>query len=252
MTRGIVYLVGAGPGDPGLITVKGLACLQQADVIICDHLVNPSLLAHARSDCELITRGEHGRDQAESFALAQAELNRLMADRARQGKSVVRLKSGDPFLFGRGGEEAEFLASVGIPFQVVPGVTSALAAPACAGIPLTQRGVSSSAAIVTGHEASDKPKSGVNWGALSQAVDTLVILMGLKNLPLIVARLLKAGKPADTPVAVIYRGTLPEQITLVSTLGQVVKQVESREFQSPVVIVVGQVVRLRERILCRD
>lgn len=238
MPNGIVYLVGAGPGDPDLITVKGLACLQQADVIICDHLVSRTLLAHARPDCELIARRKHGQDQD--------ELNRLMADRARQGKSIVRLKSGDPFLFGRGSEEAEFLASAGIPFEVVPGVTSALAVPACAGIPLTHRGVSSSVAIVTGHEASDKSESVVNWGALSRAVDTLVILMGLRNLPDIVAQLLKADKHPDTPVAVICHGSLPEQVTLISTLRQVAEEVEGHTLQPPAIIVVGEVVRVRE------
>lgn len=241
MAQGKVYLVGAGPGDPGLITVKGVACLQQADVIIYDRLVNPALLVYARPGCELIARLDHRQDQGELYD--------LMADRAGEGKTVVRLKSGDPFLFGRGGEEAEFLATASIPFEVVPGVTSALAVPAYAGIPLTRRGLSSSVGLVTGHEATDKAGLTVNWEALSRAVDTLVVLMGLKNLPAIVERLLKAGKSPDTPVAVVCQGSLPEQVTLVSRLGRVVEEVEAHELQPPAVIVVGEVVQLRERIL---
>ncbi len=240
MAHGMVYLVGAGPGNPDLITVKGMACLQQADVIIYDRLVNRQLLAHARPDCELIVRGKHGQDQD--------GLNHLMADRARQGKTVVRLKGGDPFLFGRGGEEAEFLVAAGVPFEVVPGVTSALAVPAYAGIPVTHRGLSSSVGIVTGHEAPGKPGAVVNWDALSRAVDTLVILMGLGNLPVIVERLLQAGKRPDTPVAVICQGSLPEQVTLVSTLDRVVEEVEICGFQPPAIAIVGEVVRLRERM----
>ena len=240
MSTGKVYLVGAGPGHPGLITVKGLACLQQADVIIYDRLVNRELLTHARAGCELVARGEHRPDQHELYG--------LMADRAGQGKTVVRLKGGDPFLFGRGGEEAEFLTAAGIPFEVVPGVTSALAVPAYAGIPLTHRCFSSAVGLVTGHEAGDKARPAINWEALSQAVDTLVILMGLGNLSAIVERLLKAGRSHDTPVAVICEGSLPEQVTLVSTLGQVVEEVEALQLQPPAIIVVGEIVRLRERI----
>ena len=240
MTGGMVYLVGAGPGDPDLITVKGVACLRQADVIIYDRLVDRELLAHARADCELIARGKAGQDQD--------KLHRLMIDRAKQGKTVVRLKGGDPFLFGRGGEEAVFLFAEGIPFEVVPGVSSALAVPAYAGIPLTHRCLSSAVGIVTGYETVDKAGVTVNWEALSQAVDTLVILMGIRNLSVIVEHLLKVGKSQDTPVAVICQGSLPEQATLVSTLGQVVEEVGARGFQPPAIIVVGEVVRLRERI----
>lgn len=234
MGKGMVYLVGAGPGDPGLITVRGTACLNRADVIIYDRLINRKLLAHARPGCELI--GREGE--------TQSEINRLMAERAREGRTVVRLKGGDPFLFGRGGEEAEFLAGAGIPFEVVPGVTSALAAPTYAGIPLTHRQLSSAVGIVTGHEAPDKVGSAVNWEAVSRAVDTLVILMGMGNLSAIVKRLLRAGKSEDTPVAVVCRGTLPGQETLVSSLGRVAREAEARGLQPPAVIVVGEVVRL--------
>ncbi len=240
MTHGVVYLVGAGPGDPGLITVKGLLCIQQADVILYDRLVNRQLLAYARPGCELIARSEHGQDQD--------ELCSLMIERAREGKTVVRLKGGDPFLFGRGGEEAERLSAAGVPFEVVPGVTSALAAPAYAGIPVTYRGLSSSVGIVTGHEAPNKLNEAVHWDLLAHAVDTLVILMGLGNLPFIVERLLQAGKSPHTPVAVIGQGSLPEQVALVSTLAQVVQDVQACQLRPPAVILVGEVARLRERM----
>jgi uroporphyrinogen III methyltransferase/synthase len=236
MPKGKVYLVGAGPGDPGLITVRGLECLERADVIIYDRLVNRRLLAHARPGCELIGRGEGVEDQD--------EINRLMVERAREGRTVVRLKGGDPFLFGRGGEEAEFLAAAGIPFEVVPGVPSALAAPAYAGIPLTHRYLSSAVGIVTGHEASDKRGPSVKWGELGRAVDTLVILMGVGNLPAIVERLLEGGKSGDTPVALIRLGTLPRQEVLTCNLAEVVGKAQG--FEPPAVIVVGEVVRLRE------
>ena len=240
MSSGVVYLVGAGPGDPGLITVKGLFCIQQADVIIYDRLVNHRLLAQARPGCELIARNEQGHDQD--------DLCSLMIKRAREGKTVVRLKGGDPFLFGRGGEEAERLSAAGVPFEVVPGVTSALAVPAYAGIPLTYRGLSSSVGIVTGHEAPNKLNEAVHWDLLAHAVDTLVILMGLGNLSFIVERLLKAGKSPHTPVAVIGQGSLPEQVVLVSTLAQVVQDVQARQPRPPAVILVGEVARLRESI----
>ena len=240
MSSGVVYLVGAGPGDPGLITVKGLFCIQQADVIIYDRLVNHRLLAQARPGCELIARNELGHDQD--------DLCSLMIERAREGKTVVRLKGGDPFLFGRGGEEAERLSAAGVPFEVVPGVTSALAVPAYAGIPLTYRGLSSSVGIVTGHEAPSKLNEAVHWDLLAHAVDTLVILMGLGNLPFIVERLLKAGKSPHTPVAVIGQGSLPEQVVLVSTLAQVVQDVQARQPRPPAVILVGEVARLRKSI----
>ncbi|GMR10782.1 MAG: hypothetical protein BMS9Abin28_1605 [Anaerolineae bacterium] len=238
MGQGRVYLVGAGPGDPGLITVKGLACLQQADVVIYDRLVNRELLAHARAGCELIARWGHGQ--------GLKQLLQVMADRAEEGSTVVRLKGGDPFLFSRGGEEAEYLAARHIPFEIVPGVTSALAAPAYAGIPLTDRRLSSAVAIVTGHEVAGKARSSVDWEALSRGADTLVVLMGMRNLPLIVQRLLKAGKSPETPVAVVCHGSLPDQVTLVSTLGEVAAEVSDQSLQPPAIVVVGEVVRLRE------
>ena len=238
MGQGKVYLVGAGPGDPGLITVKGLACLQQADVVIYDRLVNRELLAHARADCELISRRGHGQDLE--------QLLQVMANRAGEGSTVVRLKGGDPFLFSRGGEEAEFLAARRIPFEIVPGVTSALAVPAYAGIPLTHRRLSSAVGIVTGHEVAGKARSAVDWEALSRGADTLVVLMGMRNLPLIVQRLLKAGRSPETPVAIVCHGSLPDQVTLVSTLGEVAEEVRDHGLQPPAIVVVGEVVRLRE------
>jgi len=240
MGQGKIYLVGAGPGDPGLITVKGLACLQQADVVIYDRLVNRELLAHTRAGCELIARRGHGQDLE--------HLLQVMADRAGEGSTVVRLKGGDPFLFSRGGEETEFLAARHIPFEIVPGVTSALAVPAYAGIPLTHRRLSSSVGIVTGHEVAGKERSSVDWEALSRGADTLVILMGMRNLPHIVQRLLKAGRSPETPVAVVCRGSLPDQVTLVSTLGEVAEEVRDHGLQPPAIVVVGEVVRLREKM----
>ena len=235
MDRGKVYLVGAGPGDPGLITVRGRECLERADVIIYDRLVNKELLQHARPGCELIGRGTHVK--------GQCEIERMMVAKAREGKRVVRLKAGDPFLFGRGGEDMEALTQSGIPFEVVPGVTSALAVPAYAGIPLTHRRSSSTVGIVTGHEAFGKTRTAVDWGAIGRAVDTLVILMGVRNLPTIVERLLETGRGGDTPVALIRWGTLPKQQVLTSTLSKVVD--EARGYEPPAIIVVGEVVRMR-------
>ncbi len=240
MITGMVYLVGAGPGDPDLITVKGLACLSRADVVIYDRLVNRRLLDQTRPGCELIARG--------GDLAAQSEVNHLMAARARQGKMVVRLKGGDPFLFGRGGEEVEFLLGAHIPFEVVPGVSSALAVPASAGIPLTHRGISSTVTITTGHEASGKGGRAVDWSALCRGSDTLVILMGMGNLALIVEQLLNAGVGRDRPVAVICQGTLPDQRSLTSTLGRLVEEARAEQLEAPGIIVVGDVVRLRDRV----
>lgn len=237
---GVVYLVGAGPGDPELITVKGLRCLQQAEVVIYDELANPALLAHAPAGCELI--GLHGHHKE------QAAINALLVERARPGRCVVRLKGGDPFVFGRGGEEAQYLAAAGVPFVVVPGITSAVAAPACAGIPVTHRGVAASVLVVTGHETSGKLQSQVDWACAARAADTLVILMVMANLPAITAALLQAGKPADTPVAIVSRGSLPEQVVLVSPLADVAQAAAAANIQSPAVVVVGEVVCLRQRI----
>jgi uroporphyrinogen III methyltransferase/synthase len=241
MRIGKVYLIGAGPGDPGLLTVRGLQLLQRAHVIVYDQLVNPLLLEEASAAAIRIYVGK----QAGRHCVAQEEINRLLIAHARLGYEVVRLKGGDPFVFGRGGEEAEALADAGIPFEVVPGVSSAVAVPAYAGIPVTYRKLASSFAVVTGHE-SPKAQDKVDWSKLANAVDTLVILMGLKNLPRIVAQLLAHGLSRETPVAVIRWGTTSEQETVTGTLADIVEK--TAHLKSPVVIVVGRVVDLRRRL----
>jgi uroporphyrinogen III methyltransferase/synthase len=242
---GKVFLVGAGPGDPGLITVTGLERIREADVIVYDRLVSARLLEHARVDAELIYVGklpdaDDGHDQD--------SINRTLIEQARQGRNVVRLKGGDPFVFGRGGEEAEALRDAGIPFEVVPGITSAIAVPAYAGIPVTHRGVASSFAVVTGHEDPAKEETAIDWAHLATAVDTLVFLMGVKNLPDIVARLTEHGRSPQTPVAVIQWGTRPEQRTVTGTLADIAGVVEAAGLRPPAITVVGEVVRLRETI----
>jgi uroporphyrin-III C-methyltransferase len=202
MNTGRVYLVGAGPGDPGLLTVRGLEVLRKAAVVVYDQLVNPVLLEQVSPLAERIFVGK----RAGRHCIAQEEINRELIRSARIGYNVVRLKGGDPFVFGRGGEEAEALAEAGIPFEIVPGVSSAVAVPCYAGIPLTHRKLASSFAVVTGHEAR-KSKDAVDWSKLATAVDTLVILMGLGNLPIIVAKLIGHGRAPETPVSVICRGT---------------------------------------------
>jgi uroporphyrinogen III methyltransferase/synthase len=241
MRIGKVYLVGAGPGDPGLITVRGLELLRKAEVVVYDRLVNPSFLEHAPPEALCVFAGKltgfHG--------LPQEQINEILIAHAQRGLLVVRLKGGDPFIFGRGGEEAEALLEAGIPFEVVPGVSSAVAVPAYAGIPLTHRKLSSSFAVITGHEAC-KVEPSVDWERLSTAVDTLVILMGLKNLPLIVARLLSHGRPPQTPVALIRWGTTEEQETITGTLADIAEK--ATVLEPPVVVVVGEVVLLRDQL----
>jgi uroporphyrin-III C-methyltransferase len=238
---GKVYLVGAGPGDPGLMTVRGLELLRRADVLVYDQLVNPALLEEARSTAVRIYVGK----KAGCHCIAQEEINEVLIRYGRQGYEVVRLKGGDPFVFGRGGEEAEALADADIPFVVVPGVSSAIAAPAYAGIPLTHRKFASSFAVVTGHEAR-KTKSAVDWKKLATAVDTLVILMGLHNLPAIVAKLTAYGRSPETPVALVRWGTTPEQQTVIGTLADIVEK--SALLKAPVLIIVGDVVNLRDKL----
>lgn len=239
-----VYLVGAGPGDPGLITVKGRECIARADVIIYDYLAAPSLLQHASGNAELIYVGKKGGDHT----LPQDEINALLVAKARDNKVVTRLKGGDPFVFGRGGEEAEVLAEAGIPFEIVPGVTSAVAAPAYAGIPLSHRKLTSTIAFVTGHEDPGKEESGIDWAALSKGIGTLVFFMGVKNLPRIVAELTRHGRPPETPAALVRWGTTPEQVTVSGTLADIVERVQRAGLKAPAIIVVGEVVGLRERL----
>jgi uroporphyrinogen III methyltransferase/synthase len=241
---GKIYLVGAGPGDPGLITLKGLERLRKADVVIYDRLIDDSLLDAAPAETEKIYVGK-GRD---CHAMEQKEINLLMVSKARQGKIVVRLKGGDPFVLGRGGEEAEVLAANNIPFEVVPGISSAYAVPAYAGIPVTHRRLASSFTVVTGHEDPEKGKSSIAWDKISTGSDTLVLLMGMGNLAQIVNRLIQNGRPPSTPVAVISQGTSPRQRTIVGTLENIVSQAKKEGFEPPAVIVVGEVVRLQQQL----
>lgn len=233
-----VSLVGAGPGDPGLITVRGLDLVRQADVIIYDALANPSLLGEARPDAKLVYVGKI----ADQHSLPQDQINDLLVKTAREGKNVVRLKGGDPYIFGRGGEEAEFLASHGIPFEEVPGVSSAIAAPAYAGIPLTHRDYTSGVTILTGHEKY--PQFSHDWQALAHGAATLVIVMGVKNLGEITANLIQGGLDASTSAAIIYKGTTPLQRVLIATLGTLAEEAQAQGFQNPSVVVVGKVVSL--------
>ncbi len=242
MRVGTVYLVGAGPGDPGLLTVRGLGLLRQADVVVYDRLVNPALLDEAPPDALRIFAGK----LTGIHPLPQAEINALLIAHARRGRRVVRLKGGDPFIFGRGGEEAEALAEAGIPFEVVPGVSSAVAVPAYAGIPLTHRGLSSSFAVITGHEDACKDGPGVDWERLATAVDTLVVLMGARTLPRIVATLLGHGRSPATPVALIRWGTTEAQETITGSLADIVDKAAG--IRPPVVAVIGEVVTLRDRL----
>ena len=242
--EGRVALVGAGPGDPGLLTVRGAECLAEADLVLYDSLVDPRILRRARAGAELVCVGKHG--DAERRDEEQTAIHARMVEAARAGRIVARLKGGDPFLFGRGGEEAEVLAAAGIPFEVVPGVTSAIAVPAYAGIPLTHRGVASGAVIVTGHEAPSASTS-LDWSALAR-IDTVVVLMARKRIGDVVRRLLDAGRGPETPAALVHRGTTGAQRVVVAPLGGLVAAVESAAVGTPSLLVVGDVVRLRERI----
>jgi len=244
MNRGIVYLVGAGPGDPKLITVKGLECIQKADTIIYDRLAGHRLLAFARPGAEVIYVGK----SPDRHTLKQDEINRLLVEKALEGKAVTRLKGGDPFVFGRGGEEAEVLYESGIPFEIVPGVTSAIAAPAYAGIPVTHRDCTSTFAIITGNEDPLKEDSSIDWGKISTGAGTLVFLMGMANLPKIALRLIENGRSPQTPVALVRWGTRPEQRTLVGTLENINEKVAGAGFKNPAVIIVGEVVNLRDKL----
>src|SRR5688572_29813486 len=240
MRLGAVALVGAGPGDPGLLTLRGRRLLRRADVVVYDRLVDPRVLALAPPGVLRIYAGK-----ASGFhALPQEEINALLVAHARRGRRVVRLKGGDPFVFGRGGEEAEALADAGIPFQVVPGVSAAIAVPAYAGIPVSHRGLASSLAVVTGHEGCGKKAPRVDWARLATAVDTLVVLMGLAALPGIVEALLAAGRAPATPVALVQAGTTAAQRTVTGTLADIVERARTAALEPPVTIVIGDVVAL--------
>lgn len=244
MKNGKVYLIGAGPGDPGLITVKGMTCLKKADVVVYDYLANEQLLSQVQEGAELVYVGKKGGDHT----LSQKEINSLIAEKARTGKTVARLKGGDPFIFGRGGEEAEELADAGIPFEVVPGVTSAIAAPAYAGIPLTHRDFTSTVAFITGHEDPTKEETKIDWNKIATGVGTIVFLMGAGNLPTIAAELMKNGRDPETPVALIRWGTLPEQETIIGKLSTIEEIARSKKIKPPVIILIGEVVALRDKL----
>ena len=237
---GKVYLVGAGPGDPGLMTVKGKTLLEHADVVIYDALVSPSILAMIGQQAETVDVGKRRGRHSKS----QEEITQLLIAKAQHYPVVVRLKGGDPFVFGRGGEEMADLLAAGVPVEVVPGVTAGIAAPAYAGIPVTHRDCSSSVTFVTGHEATGKYRPKVNWQAIAKGSETIVIYMGVHNLPYIVEQLQQGGLSSQTPVALIRWGTRPEQQELVGTLETIVAAVEHHQFQAPAVAVVGNSVTL--------
>ncbi len=251
---GTVYLIGAGPGDPGLITVRGRELLQTADVVVYDRLAHPALLNHARQGAEKVYVGK----ASAHHAMRQLDINALLIDRALKGKSVARLKGGDPFVFGRGGEEAEECRAAGVPFVIVPGVTSAIAAPAYAGIPITHRDASSSFAVVTGHERDDASEAGTrcpgeaegrrNWAHIAHAADTLIFLMGVEALPDITSRLVQHGRSPNTPAALVQWGTWTRQRVVTGTLATIAEEVRRTGMTPPAVCVVGEVVRLRDAL----
>ncbi len=258
-----VYLVGAGPGDPGLLTLRAHALLTRADVVLHDGLVDARVLALAPPAAEVVDVAKaHGGTACSlgqpagqrtgrtrgSAGVAQGRINALLVEWGRTAGCVVRLKGGDPFVFGRGGEEALALAAAGVPFEIVPGVSSAVAAPAYAGIPVTHRGVARSVAVVTGHEAAGGARGAEGWAALAQAADTLVILMGVARLAEICAGLLAGGRPPDTPAAAVERGTTADQRVLVTTLADLPERAAVFGLRSPAVVVVGEVVRLRAQL----
>jgi uroporphyrin-III C-methyltransferase len=239
---GKVYLVGAGPGDPGLLTLKGKGLLECADVVIYDALVSAEIITMINPRAEKIDAGKRmGR-----HSLLQIETTELLIEKAKEHAIVVRLKGGDPFVFGRGGEEMEDLLVAGISVEVVPGVTSGIAAPAYAGIPLTHRNYSSSVTFVTGHEMAGKYRPGVNWGAIAHSAETIVVYMGVHNLDRITHELIAAGLPGETPIALVRWGTTPHQEELIATLDTIVTQIEQRGFSAPAIAVIGNVVKLHD------
>ncbi|UOQ48066.1 uroporphyrinogen-III C-methyltransferase [Gracilibacillus caseinilyticus] len=240
---GKVYLVGAGPGDPDLITVKALKAIQQADVILYDRLVNPQLLKEAKEEADLIYCGKLPK----LHLMKQDTINHLLIKYGKKGKNVVRLKGGDPFVFGRGAEEAEALAKNGIHYEVVPGITAGIAAPAHADIPVTHRELGRSFAVVTGHCKNGEP-SEIKWEYLAKSVDTIAIYMGMSNLGYITEQLISHGLSASTPIAIIQEGTTANQKMICGTLQTIIQQVEKHQIQNPAMIVIGEVVKVGERL----
>ncbi|NLD35678.1 MAG: uroporphyrinogen-III C-methyltransferase [Desulfatiglans sp.] len=244
MKKGMVYLVGAGPGDPGLLTIKARECIEKADVLVYDYLANFLFLEYAHPEAEHIYVGKKAGDHTKT----QDEINNIICEKALNGKTVVRLKGGDPFIFGRGGEEAQELLKAGVSFEIVPGITSAIAVPAYAGIPLTHRDHTATVAFITGHEDPSKGESNIAWDKLATGIGTLVFLMGIGNLKNISLELIKNGRPSHTPVAVIYRGTHPEQKTITGTLETIYEISQKANIKPPGIIVVGDVVGLRKEL----
>lgn len=244
VTKGIVYLVGAGPGDPKLITVYGMECLQKADVILYDRLASSKLLDYAKKDTELIFCGK----LPGKHALIQEQIHELLVEKALEGKTVVRLKGGDPCVFGRVGEEAEVLAEQGIRYEIVPGITAGIAAPAYAGIPVTHRDHASSFAIVTGHGRAEKGADHLNWSALAQGIDTIAFYMGIGNLHHICSKLIEHGKDPYTPVAIIQWGTTEKQKTVTGDLTTIEAVADENTITHPAIVLVGEVVGLRKKI----
>ncbi len=242
---GKVYLVGAGPGDPGLITLRGKFLLEQAEVVVYDYLANPKLLKHAPENAEKIYAGKKG---CGLHAFTQEEINKMLVDFAGSGKRVVRLKGGDPFIFGRGAEEIEKLVEAGIDFEVVPGVTSATAAATYAGIPITHREYTASVAFITGHEAPGKKESSIAWDKLATGAGTIVIYMGIKNLPIITEKLIRFGRDPQTPVAVVRWASTPQQYSVTGTLATITEVARDKNIKPPALIIVGDVVKLRSTI----
>ena len=242
--QGKVYLIGAGPGDPGLMTLKGKDILCKADVIIYDYLANKIFLEYAKPEAELIYVGKKGGDHT----MGQADINRLIIEKSQTGKSVARLKGGDPFIFGRGGEEAQELVADGVPFEVVPGITSAISVPAYAGIPLTHRDHTATVAFVTGHEDPNKKESNINWDQLATGAGTIVFLMGVGNLSKIAKNLIRYGRSGETPTAVIRKGTVAKQKTVCGNLENIAERVEGAGLRPPAIIIVGDVVGLRDEL----
>lgn len=242
--KGKVYLIGAGPGDPGLLGLKAKECLETADAVVYDRLADPRIIEFCRKDAEMVYVGK----ASANHTMRQPDINKLLVKLAAEGKTVARLKGGDPFVFGRGGEEAIELLEAGLPFEFVPGVTSAIAVAEYAGIPVTHRHVATSFAVITGHEDPTKGESTINWKGLSTAVDTLVFLMGVENIERISSQLIANGRSADCPAAVIRWGTRPEQRTLITTVGQAAADVKATGMKPPAIFLVGEVVKLREQL----
>ncbi|MBS4190798.1 uroporphyrinogen-III C-methyltransferase [Bacillus sp. FJAT-49705] len=240
---GFVYIVGAGPGDPKLLTIRGLECIQQAEVILYDRLVNIELLSHAKVDAELIYCGK----EPGKHGLIQDEIHRVLVEQAKMGKQVLRLKGGDPFVFGRGAEEATILRQADIPFEIVPGITAGIAAPAFAGIPVTHRDHAASFAIVTGHGRPEKKQDFLNWSALAQ-IDTVAFYMSIGNIAHIAKSLITYGKSETTPVAVIEWGTTENQRTITGELSTIAQDIQLHGISNPSMILVGDVVRVRDQI----